>query len=74
MTASIIRQVLIDGGRWVCSFVYFGDASVDILMLVVKAAYEVYALGIALKRDTIAVAVYLAFLVTLRGYRLDKSR
>ena len=43
-------------------------------MLVTIAAYEIYALRIASQRDAPAVVIDPAFLVTLRRYRLHKSR
>ena len=43
-------------------------------MLVTIAAYEIYALRIASQRDALAVVIDLAFLVTLRRYRLHKPR
>jgi hypothetical protein len=43
-------------------------------MLVTIAAYEIYALRIASQRDALAIVIDLAFLVTLRRYRLHKLR
>jgi hypothetical protein len=43
-------------------------------MLVIIAAYKIYALRIALQRDALAVVIDLAFLITLQRYRLYKLR
>jgi hypothetical protein len=43
-------------------------------MLVIIAAYKIYALRIASQHDALAVVIDLAFLITLQRYRLYKLR
>jgi hypothetical protein len=43
-------------------------------MLIIIVVYKIYMLKIASQRDALAIVIDLAFLITLRRYRLYKLR